>query len=466
MLKHADVYAAHQHARWMRPDAARYAGLDAAKSLKRDSYPADVDPALADHRIALEGLHCHLTQIKFDLAWRRLRDAIDQKYSASQARVPAGSGRESGRWTSGGGGSSSGASAQGAGDGDTLDEIVVDGSEVDSAFDGDAGNDDAFGSGHDVTWDDWAGWQNNETLDDERPTRINDTRILNDADPEPVRPGERYAANGHHPMPQALFDKWNLPPETRKVFDKETTGQLPGRTIIRFSPEGVPISHSWNKAHRDYNKAVEELSNSFLSRNDITPRTMTPSQAKQLLEEIRNSSDPRISDFNELCGCFAAFFNFVLEDQSKLIMAQSDDAQQDRDWQVLHDLVTTILDRHGVKDAFGDGDYWLVDDNWGCVQQIEFQNLDLFKPDIIRELQAELAAYPNWSITIRVDVVGKEKEWPGMGIIIYPNEVFDELQRNYLPERFQTMIFGTIPPPPETQEQLADKVRKLMKPRP
>lgn len=147
-------------------------------------------------------------------------------------------------------------------------------------------------------------------------------------------------------------------------------------------------------------------------------------------------------------------------------MKKSDEAIQDRDWQALHDLVTTLLDRHGVKDAFGKGDYWLVDDNWGStVQQVEFQNLDLFTPVIIRELQEALADYPRWSITIRVDVVGKEKEWPGMGIIIYPNEIIDELQRDYLPERFRDLIFGTIPLPPESAESIAEKVRKLMKPR-
>lgn len=146
-------------------------------------------------------------------------------------------------------------------------------------------------------------------------------------------------------------------------------------------------------------------------------------------------------------------------------MKRSDEAMQDRDWQVLHDLVNTILDRHGVKDAFGKGDYWLVDDNWGCnVQQIEFQNLDLFSLAIIRELQQALAAYPKWSITIRVDVVGKEKEWPSMGIIIYPTEIIDELQRDYLPERFRDLIFGMIPLPPESAESIAEKVKKLMKP--
>src|SRR5258707_1249924 len=115
-------------------------------------------------------------------------------------------------------------------------------------------------------------------------------------------------------------------------------------------------------------------------------------------------------------------------------MSTAEEAAQQRDWQVLHDAITATLDRFGRKDAFGKGDYWLLDDNWGRLsQQLEFQNLELFKPQIIKVLQDLLAGYPDWYITIRVAVPGKEKIWPGMGLIIYSDEVIDELRRDFLP---------------------------------
>lgn len=125
-------------------------------------------------------------------------------------------------------------------------------------------------------------------------------------------------------------------------------------------------------------------------------------------------------------------------------MMKAEEAVQERDWQVLHDRVTSILNCYGIKDAFRKGDYWLLDDNWGWeVQQLEFQNLDLFGPDIIELLQEVLAGYPKWSITVRVDVVGKEKEWPGMGLIIHPDEIIDELQREFLPPEFADRVFAS-----------------------
>ena len=69
-------------------------------------------------------------------------------------------------------------------------------------------------------------------------------------------------------------------------------------------------------------------------------------------------------------------------------MTDGIDPIQDREWRVLHDRIAETLDRFGRRDAFGDGDYWLVDDNWGqCRQLIEIQNLNLLQPHIVKLLQ-------------------------------------------------------------------------------
>jgi hypothetical protein len=77
MTQHQDAFAANQRARFMRPDAHRWIRPDAARFLAPGTDVASVFPAL------------------------------DQKYSPNQPRVPAGSSRESGRWTDGEGGNGS-----------------------------------------------------------------------------------------------------------------------------------------------------------------------------------------------------------------------------------------------------------------------------------------------------------------------------------------------------------------------
>ena len=77
MSRYQDAFDAHQRARFMRPDAHRWIRRDAARFLMPGTDPASVYPALAP---------------------------AETKYNPNQPRVPAGNGRESGRWTDGGGG--------------------------------------------------------------------------------------------------------------------------------------------------------------------------------------------------------------------------------------------------------------------------------------------------------------------------------------------------------------------------
>jgi hypothetical protein len=81
------------------------------------------------------------------------------------------------------------------------------------------------------------------------------------------------------------------------------------------------------------------------------------------------------------------------------------------------------------KNAFGNGDYWLVDEDLGSYRQkLEVQNLNLLHPRIIKSLQSLLDGYPDWEIMFRVDVRGKENVWPAMGLIIHDHEIIDDLR--------------------------------------
>lgn len=86
MSAREDVYARHQQTRWMQPDAHRWMRPDAVRFLKPGTDVTRVFPSL------------------------------EAKYNPGQPRVPAGSGRESGRWTDGsnGGGGNAVASPMGS----------------------------------------------------------------------------------------------------------------------------------------------------------------------------------------------------------------------------------------------------------------------------------------------------------------------------------------------------------------
>ena len=81
MRAREDAYARHQQRRWMRPDAHRWIRPDVVRFLSPGAHPPSAFLSL------------------------------DRKYNPNQPRVPAGSGRESGRWTDGNSGGTGGGTA-------------------------------------------------------------------------------------------------------------------------------------------------------------------------------------------------------------------------------------------------------------------------------------------------------------------------------------------------------------------
>lgn len=57
------------------------------------------------------------------------------------------------------------------------------------------------------------------------------------------------------------------------------------------------------------------------------------------------------------------------------------------EWEAIYGLLLAILQRHGVHDPFGDGDFYLVDDDYGSVQhKIECASEAAFTPALVDEI--------------------------------------------------------------------------------
>jgi hypothetical protein len=94
-------------------------------------------------------------------------------------------------------------------------------------------------------------------------------------------------SRGHHFVPGELCRNEPLKPETRKIFEDAVTGPLRGQ------------QHGNSEEHVGYTQAVQEAFNKFNSRNGIArSEDMTPDQAKKFVDEVRDSKDPRIHNFN------------------------------------------------------------------------------------------------------------------------------------------------------------------------
>jgi len=90
---------------------------------------------------------------------------------------------------------------------------------------------------------------------------------------------------GHHQIPKQIYNNRPFAPDTRAVFANQTTGDLLG-------------THKWSRAHKIYNAAVDEKLTEYLKRNSLDYSTMRPEHAYEFIDEIKNSRDPRIRNFN------------------------------------------------------------------------------------------------------------------------------------------------------------------------
>ena len=125
----------------------------------------------------------------------------------------------------------------------------------------------------------------------------------------------------------------------------------------------------------------------------------------------------------------------------------TDQERLETKWLVLYKRLLSYLGKFGRDDAFGKGDFWVRDEQWGAIEHVVLIfNLDLLAVPIISKIQQFLADLPEWTVLLVIDVVGKEKEWPRMGVTVRQHEILDDLARSYLPERLQRMrIPGSRP---------------------
>jgi hypothetical protein len=99
---------------------------------------------------------------------------------------------------------------------------------------------------------------------------VDDSEILSDAPDSRWIPGAQYTADGHHWVPKAVYGKYSLRPETKKVFDNSTSGPLADDSVNR-----------WTVEHRNYNAAVNEAFTAYMKKNSISADQMTPDQAQE-----------------------------------------------------------------------------------------------------------------------------------------------------------------------------------------
>lgn len=131
----------------------------------------------------------------------------------------------------------------------------------------------------------------------------------------------------------------------------------------------------------------------------------------------------------------------ALSGHVRSIELEPDEVEQQRGFSILYDRALQYLSEFG-RDDWRDGDFWIVDDNYGPKQhKIYFQNYRLLAPAIIRGLQNLLEDHPDWAWVVVVLPHGVADDWPEMGLIVRKHEIIDGLKRELFPKEFQSLQY-------------------------
>src|SRR5262249_28041961 len=92
------------------------------------------------------------------------------------------------------------------------------------------------------------------------------------------------------------------------------------------------------------------------------------------------------------------------------------------DWQALYGRLRECLAALGKHDASGNGDYWIVDDDWGGHHhKVCITNPTFWSPSAESAIRETLAPSPNWGVYVVFEFKPKQP-----GLIVYADGLVTE----------------------------------------
>jgi hypothetical protein len=105
------------------------------------------------------------------------------------------------------------------------------------------------------------------------------------------------AGDGHHWYARQFYRRYPFSRETRMVFRAGTSGPLTPELWSRRRNEWIKHGRGYDRLHREYDRAVDDLVNGYMRDRKISPQQMTPAQAREVIALIQKSTHPHIQTF-------------------------------------------------------------------------------------------------------------------------------------------------------------------------
>lgn len=108
---------------------------------------------------------------------------------------------------------------------------------------------------------------------------------------------------------------------------------------------------------------------------------------------------------------------------------------RENEWSELYAALVGLLSKVGVENAFGEGDFWVVDEDWGEFdQKICIFNLFIINGSLLKSLESLLKSrFPSWKVYIQLELPGYGKP---EGVIVSAYEIQEHWDKRELADRF------------------------------
>jgi hypothetical protein len=119
---------------------------------------------------------------------------------------------------------------------------------------------------------------------------------------------------------------------------------------------------------------------------------------------------------------------------------------RDDEWKRLYEDLRKSFNTLGIEDPYGEGDYWLVDDDYGdtthklCVHSKTFLTLAL-----IRSIQQALAAFPHWRVMLQIEFPITGVAHASSGLIIYHHTIEEHWDRKLVADLVTRLALRPLP---------------------
>ena len=104
---------------------------------------------------------------------------------------------------------------------------------------------------------------------------------------------------------------------------------------------------------------------------------------------------------------------------------------RNEEWKQLYESLRRTLNTLGIENAYGEADYWLVDDDYGAAtHKVCVHRKSFLTPAVIAAMQRTLQEFPQWRVMVQLEFPIAGVPDASSGVIIYPNAVEEHWDRS------------------------------------